>query len=166
VSGAVRWVYVALIGTFDPLESGLSNLQSDLYTTEELFFRGLILEGLKSRGIFVAIIGSAFIFGIIHLSNAFFGKFDPFGAIGNVISAFGIGICFGALRIRLGSLWPLIGMHAIFDFLYFMTMGFVFAHSQSIFWGAVFGGVYAAYGLYLMKDEIHKDSFFRGSDIS
>jgi hypothetical protein len=33
VSGAVRWVYAALIGTFDRLESGLANLQSDLYTT-------------------------------------------------------------------------------------------------------------------------------------
>ncbi|MFA5269014.1 MAG: hypothetical protein WC379_13665 [Methanoregula sp.] len=32
MSGAVRWVYAALIGTFDRLESGLSNLQSDLYT--------------------------------------------------------------------------------------------------------------------------------------
>jgi len=70
---------------------------------EELLCRGLIMKGLLSNGASArkAILWSAFIFAFIH--------FNPWQSI----PAFAIGLFFGWVYWRTGSIWSTIGLHAL-----------------------------------------------------
>ncbi len=68
--------------------------------SEELAFRGLILQGLRSRlGAISAVALSALLFGVIHL--------DPLQGLG----AFFTGLYLGYLTVRSGSIYPAIVAH-------------------------------------------------------
>ncbi len=68
--------------------------------SEELAFRGLILQGLRSRlGSATAVVLSALLFGVIHL--------DPLQGLG----AFFTGLYLGYLTVRSGSIYPAIAAH-------------------------------------------------------
>lgn len=70
--------------------------------SEELAFRGLILQGLRSRlGAISAVTLSALLFGIIHL--------DPLQGLG----AFFTGLYLGYLTVRSGSIFPAIVAHGV-----------------------------------------------------
>lgn len=72
--------------------------------TEELAFRGLILDFLREKyGNWPAIIVSSILFGIVH--------FIP---VAIAVATFG-GLIYGWLRIRTDSLWPGIFCHAIWN---------------------------------------------------
>ena len=68
---------------------------------EEFFFRGFFLQGLKSRGgpPFKALVWSAVFFSALHL--------DPVGFLARVE----LGLLFGWLWLRTGSLWPSLLAH-------------------------------------------------------
>ena len=83
--------------------------------TEEMWMRGLLLEGLRSRGPRFAVVVSAAVFGAIHLLPVP-GIRDGLQAL----SAFGAGLMWGAARIRIGAIWPLVLIHAAADFPYFL----------------------------------------------
>jgi uncharacterized protein len=68
---------------------------------EELFFRGFFQRGLEvARGGPRAIVVTAFVFSAFHL--------DPVG----LTARFELGVLFGLLAWRAGSLWPAIAAHA------------------------------------------------------
>lgn len=69
---------------------------------EEYFFRGVLLRGMLSARIRsgVAILASAFVFAIFHL--------NPLAFLG----VFALGVLFGFLYVRTGSIWPGIIAHA------------------------------------------------------
>lgn len=68
---------------------------------EELFFRGFMQRGIaEHRGPARAIVVTAFIFSAFHL--------DPVG----LTARFELGVLFGLLAWRAGSIWPAIGAHA------------------------------------------------------
>ena len=123
--------------------------------TEEIFFRGLLLESLLPAGITRAVLLSAVLFGLPHLLKIVSGIWDPYFAIAATLFATGIGICFAALRIRTGTIWPLIGIHILIDYNALISGGFE-VHTGSIgtiLWGIVIGGILAIYGLYLIRKE-------------
>lgn len=68
---------------------------------EEFFFRGVLLQGLRSRGgpPLRMLVISAVIFSAFHL--------DPVGFLGRVE----LGVLFGWLLLRTGSLWPAVLAH-------------------------------------------------------
>tara|TARA_B100001750_G_scaffold235528_2_gene238246 strand:- start:2533 stop:3396 length:864 start_codon:yes stop_codon:yes gene_type:complete len=69
--------------------------------TEEVFFRGLLLPGLAARhGAGPAVVLSALLFALLHFGWAAAGV------------AFVAGLLLGAVRVRAGSLWPSIALHA------------------------------------------------------
>lgn len=71
---------------------------------EEAFFRGLILPGLIARlGAGGAVIVSSALFAIAHLVPPV------------IIPTFALGILLAILRLRFGSLWPPILLHASFN---------------------------------------------------
>ncbi|MFZ5446944.1 MAG: CPBP family intramembrane glutamic endopeptidase [Myxococcota bacterium] len=81
---------------------------------EELFFRGFLQRGLEGwRGAPRAIVATAFIFSAFHL--------DPVG----LTARFELGVLFGLLAWRTGSLWAAMGAHAannaISSLLYFLA---------------------------------------------
>jgi membrane protease YdiL (CAAX protease family) len=88
---------------------------------EELFFRGVVLEGLRPQGWRWAIIGSAALFGASHAVNIVAGANVPF-TIMQIAATTAGGVAFAAIRIRTGSLWPVIVLHVILDVMALSTL--------------------------------------------
>ena len=71
---------------------------------EELMFRGYILDSIRRiHGDWPAIIGSAILFGLVHINPFLVGQ------------AFIGGVIYGGLRIRTGSLLPSIACHMMWN---------------------------------------------------
>jgi membrane protease YdiL (CAAX protease family) len=81
---------------------------------EELWTRGLILESLRWRGTTVAVVLSAVWFGALHSLNLLSGQ-PASATLAQVgfATAFGLGV--GAVRVRVGTLWLPIALHALYD---------------------------------------------------
>jgi membrane protease YdiL (CAAX protease family) len=86
-------------------------------TVEEILFRGVVLFALvrvwgnTKRGLFFAVLLSAFLFGIIHLLQVFAGK--PLGdALMTVLEGTVSGLWWGACVILWGTIWPAVLLHA------------------------------------------------------
>jgi membrane protease YdiL (CAAX protease family) len=67
---------------------------------EELLFRGVVLESLRGRGVFVAVFVSSFLFALAHL--------------GGLVYYTGCGVVLGVLYWRRG-LWASVSAHAAFN---------------------------------------------------
>lgn len=89
---------------------------------EEIYFRGIIFSFLKHKGSKQAIFGSAFIFGFLHIANAFGGK-NWFYLILQISFAFLVGIILAQLISITKSLWVGILWHACHDFIAISTDG-------------------------------------------
>jgi len=123
---------------------------------EETWFRGLILTTLLPTGTIRAVIMSSFFFAAPHLLNMIGGTWDPAFTVVDSIAAFGLGITFAAIRLRTGSIWPLVGIHALFDFTSLISLGGVNVPAQSprVLLTSVFIGIlFVGYGLFLLRNE-------------
>jgi hypothetical protein len=121
---------------------------------EELWFRGLILTALFPVGVLRATAISAVCFALPHLLNVLGGTWDPAFTVVDTIAAFGLGFTFAALRIRSGSIWPLVGVHALFDFTSIVAIGGVEVHAQSLpllVSSVAVGAAFVVYGLFLLQ---------------
>ena len=74
----------------------------------------MMLEGLRPLGWRRAIIGSAALFGSAHAVNIVAGANLPF-TIMQIAATTAGGVTLAAIRIRSGSLWPVIGLHIGLD---------------------------------------------------
>ncbi|WP_406544484.1 CPBP family intramembrane glutamic endopeptidase [Pseudobutyrivibrio sp.] len=88
---------------------------------EELLFRGIILNTLREylgkdsfKGTVIAIIISSFVFGALHLTNILSGV-SVFAAVLQSITAFAIGIYFGAIYCRWGNIKIVMLLHTLTD---------------------------------------------------
>ena len=71
---------------------------------EELLFRGLVLDLLSENyGKWISILVSSVIFGFLHIHPV------------SIFNAFCGGMIYGYIRIRTGSLWPSIILHALWN---------------------------------------------------
>jgi membrane protease YdiL (CAAX protease family) len=87
---------------------------------EEIAFRGVLLHLLLPRGAGVAVALSSLLFGLTHTVNLLLGA-PPAGVLLQVFFA-GTGAAgFAAIRIRTGSLWPGIVLHAGYDLAFRVT---------------------------------------------
>lgn len=84
--------------------------------SEEQACRGILYQGLRSQlSLWSAILGSSVLFGAAHLFNGF--TTGDFGAAATqALTAFMTGIAFMAIRLRTGSLYPGMALHAVWDF--------------------------------------------------
>ncbi len=83
--------------------------------SEELMFRGLLLHGAMARfAVGVAVLITAIIFGSIHALNGLLTGDFP-SAFTQAVQAAMFGVWVAALRLRLGSLWPVILIHGLWD---------------------------------------------------
>lgn len=90
--------------------------------SEELMFRGVLLQAFRhATSIWIAVLITCIAFGSIHSLNVFLTG-DLRAALIQSSAAFLSGIVFIALRLRTGSLWPPIIVHALWDFATF-TLG-------------------------------------------
>ena len=84
------------------------------------------------------------------------GTWDPSFTLVDSVAAFGLGITFAAIRLRTGSIWPLVGIHALFDFTSLISLGGVNVPAQSpqVLLTSVFIGIlFVGYGLFLLRNE-------------
>lgn len=96
-----------LAGSFRP-ELPTVVLMLGVCTVEEIFFRGFLLRRLLRFGAIAAILLSGGIFALFHLANPSEALPAP-GA--QLACAFAVGICYGAVTLRLGSLVPCLLSH-------------------------------------------------------
>ena len=81
---------------------------------EEAIFRGVILDTLLPGGTVRATTMSALLFGLLHLMRVLDG-IPVSDAVLLVAFSFSFGVLAAGLRLRLGSLWPVILWHAALD---------------------------------------------------
>jgi len=89
---------------------------------EEILFRGLALRlmlqrwGKTRRGIYAAVLVTSLLFGPAHLINLIQGRLAPLACLTQVAYALFFGVIFAACVLRNRSIWPMMLMHAAFDF--------------------------------------------------
>ena len=88
---------------------------------EELMFRGILLDLLGPLGVRRAVMWTAVLFGCSHLVNLVAGAYPPFTAMQVAATTAG-GVAFAAIRIRTGSMWPLLALHAAIDVVAIATL--------------------------------------------
>jgi uncharacterized protein len=126
--------------------------------TEETLVRGIVLGGLEAYGPAVAVGVSSLYFGLLHLGNLLLVT-DPV-VIAQAAAALMIGLLLGAVRWRVGSLWPLVVAHALVD-LPPLASGVLVPPPATVVWAAVVGVVlltpWAAIGAGMVAwDEAHR----------
>jgi hypothetical protein len=124
---------------------------------EEAIFRGAALCALRSKGIIRAVLLSSLIFGLLHFINLLNGA-DPLATVVQVVVAVLFGIAFAAPLLYTASIWPLVIIHALQDFISFWTMG-NFTNTSTPPASEVLTTVilmlpFAAYGLWLIQRRI------------
>jgi membrane protease YdiL (CAAX protease family) len=89
---------------------------------EEVMARGVGLNlllrkwGQDRRGIYLAVIVSALLFGISHLFNLFTGHLPVLANLTQIGYSIAFGVVFAACFLRNNAIWPVIFMHAVIDF--------------------------------------------------
>lgn len=123
---------------------------------EEAIFRGVLLRSLQSRGVMQAVLISAGLFGVIHANSLLVGR-DPLFVLAQVIASFLGAIGLGALRLRLNTIWPLILLHALNDFVQFSATGGIEATDVALIIPVakiVLSALMAGYGLLLLRGNV------------
>lgn len=123
---------------------------------EEMVFRGLAMRALLPGGALKAVLISSLLFGVMHIGNLFGGADLTYTLVQVLASAMGA-VGLGAIRVRTNSIWGLIGLHTINDFIMFITRDEVnVTEAQSTFYlvGKIaYCLVMLGYGLYLLRGE-------------
>ena len=131
--------------------------------TEELVFRGLITRMLfakysrSSVGVWISVLLSSLLFGLMHLSNAAGGVIDLGSILVQVVGAAALGICLSAIYLRTGSLWTVALLHGYMDFCGLISSGVFAADSMGDLLSGysgdtlIAGVVYALLGIFLLR---------------
>ncbi|MFE6051639.1 CPBP family intramembrane glutamic endopeptidase [Kitasatospora sp. NPDC056446] len=85
--------------------------------SEELSSRALVLQVARPLGAWRAVTLTAVLFGAVHLDNyLFFGARSLTGTLWQMLEAGLFGFCLCAARLVIGSVWPLVLVHALGDY--------------------------------------------------
>lgn len=124
---------------------------------EEMIFRGLAMRALLPGGALRAVIITSVLFGVMHFGNLFGGADLTYTVVQVIASSFGA-MGLGAIRVRTNTTWGLVVVHAINDYIMFITRDEInVTQAQSTFYlvgKIVYCVVMLAYGLYLLRDEL------------
>ena len=128
---------------------------------EEGVFRGVVMRVLLARGLRPALLGSAALFSLMHVMSLADG-YHPITVVAQLLMTFGIGIGFGAVALATGTLWPLLVVHFLMDFVNSIQAAApaektVTATSDLILEGGVnvvLGLLAAGYGLWLLRRRV------------
>lgn len=116
---------------------------------EEFAFRGVLLDRLRQRGLGRAVAISSVLFGLMHLSNLALGS--PWNSVLLQVTFAGMaGAGYAAMRLRTGSLWPPMVLHAAFDLTFRVTpieSGSMFANAVQMLHGIG----WLIYALYVLR---------------
>src|ERR1700694_5408488 len=90
---------------------------------EEVTYRGVILEALARLDSSPRVTLSAILFGLSHLDNLFLPGADELGVAYQIFEAALVGVLFGAVRLRMNTIWAVMAVHAIYDLMLVLAFG-------------------------------------------
>ena len=93
---------------------------------EEVTYRGVILEALAGFRNDSRVTLSAILFGLSHLDNLFLPGTDELGVAYQIFEAALVGIFFAAIRLRMNTIWPVMIVHAAYNFMLVLAFGHAF----------------------------------------
>lgn len=120
--------------------------------SEEVFFRGIIFNILKDKGIRYAVVASSILFGVLHLANLAGGARIEYTVL-QVFFAFLFGVVAAQISVLSQSLLPAIIWHFSHDLIAFMTGNELDARAMIVLGFQCI--VLSAYALYLNKHIAH-----------
>ena len=88
---------------------------------EEALSRGLLLRALLPLGKWIAVLLPAFLFAIGHITQFLFVGMPLSLNLLQIVHNFFFGAMYGAARLRVGSLWPLVIIHTFNNVFYIMA---------------------------------------------
>lgn len=89
---------------------------------EETIYRGLIIAALRPSGAIWATLWSAVLFGLSHLDNLLLPG-SELGVCYQVFEGTLLGLLFGAVRLRMNTILPVMVAHAAYDFVLVLAYG-------------------------------------------
>lgn len=117
---------------------------------EEVFFRGMMLNALRGRGLWRAALITSLLFGLTHAMNVLGGT-SAFDAVAQIFYATAIGFAYAALVLKKGILWPLVIAHFLIDFSVFIQRpGWVLSPGWTMAITLATGFIFTAYGVFVM----------------
>jgi membrane protease YdiL (CAAX protease family) len=90
---------------------------------EEVTYRGVVLQALSGFSPLLRVTLAAILFGFSHLDNLFLPGADEFGVAYQIFEAALVGILFGAVRLRMNTIWPVLAVHAAYDLMLVLAFG-------------------------------------------
>lgn len=99
---------------------------------EEVTYRGVILEALAGFSSASRVILSAILFGLSHVDNFFLPGADELGVTYQIFEAALVGILFAAVRLRMNTIWPVMAVHATYDFMLILAFGHAFPVAPTV----------------------------------
>lgn len=93
---------------------------------EEVTYRGVILEALAGFSSSSRVTLAAVLFGLSHLDNLFLPGADELGVAYQILEAALVGILFGAVRLRMNTILPVMIVHATYDLMLVLAFGHAF----------------------------------------
>jgi membrane protease YdiL (CAAX protease family) len=105
--------------------AGYAGLMLLVGFVEEVYFRGMMVQALKSKGVWKAVVTASFLFGGTHALNLVSGISSSNYVALQMVTTFSVGLVSSALLITTGMLWPLILAHFLTDFFAVLESGSV-----------------------------------------
>jgi hypothetical protein len=99
---------------------------------EEVTYRGVILEALAGFSSASRVTLSAILFGLSHLDNLFLPRADELGVAYQIVEASLVAILFGAVRLRMNTIWPVMVVHATYNVLLVLAFGHAFPVAPTV----------------------------------
>jgi membrane protease YdiL (CAAX protease family) len=93
---------------------------------EEVTYRGVVLQALSGYSPVMRVTLAAILFGFSHLDNLFLPGADELGVAYQIFEAALIGCLFGAVRLRMNTIWPVMAVHAAYDLMLVLAFGHAF----------------------------------------
>lgn len=82
--------------------------------SEEVMSRGLLVRVFLPKGKWQAVLIPAVLFGVVHVTQLFQGMALTANLL-QILNATIFGMLYGAVRLRVNNIWPLIVIHMLFD---------------------------------------------------
>ena len=126
----------------------VSSLVSLLWVgiNEEAYSRGLVQQALGPLGAMRAAVAVGVLFGLGHIQNYLFFGASLDDTLWQMLSAGLFGFVCAGLRYAIGSVWPLVLVHAFDDFFQIRSPG-----SAPDWWEATVYVFYVAFGVWLLR---------------
>jgi uncharacterized protein len=90
---------------------------------EEVTYRGVVLQALSGFSPILRVTLAATLFGFSHLDNLFLPGADELGVAYQIFEAALVGVLFGAVRLRMNTIWPVMVVHAAYDLMLVLAFG-------------------------------------------